>query len=212
MRVIGLFWNPNERRPRTLLRIAAQAALSLGLFLLPVRFIADPISAAYKRGAAFPGMSQPSFDHVINMIVGPLLTLAVLISVFVTARLLDRRPISDLGWRPNLRSLEEFGFGFEGAIYGFPVSGDLESASVIRTMAQGPSLLTGAAYGPEAGIVGAAAVLVGIGAIVLYARLRNGSLTPVLSPRWLRPGGAADAPDAPTVAHAASIRSRSEGD
>jgi membrane protease YdiL (CAAX protease family) len=75
---------------------------------------------------------------------------------------------------------------FQGSVYGFPVSGDREAASLIRAVDHGPALMTGGAFGPEAGLVGCLAVLLGIVCIGTYARLRNGSLRPVLETRWLR--------------------------
>jgi len=63
---------------------------------------------------------------------------------------------------------------FQGNIFGFPVSGgDFASTSVIAIAQGGPSLLTGGAFGPEAGIIGLAAMLLGMALIVLYVRLRN---------------------------------------
>jgi hypothetical protein len=77
---------------------------------------------------------------------------------------------------------------FQGAIYGFPVSGDPEAASVISLGQRGPMLMTGGAFGPEAGLLGCGAALLGIAVIAVYARRRQGGLRPLLAPRWLGPG------------------------
>lgn len=64
----------------------------------------------------------------------------------------------------------------QGTLFGFPVSGDKEIASVIAIQQRGPVAMTGGAFGPEAGLVGVAASLAGIAAIALYVRkvyLRN---------------------------------------
>lgn len=58
---------------------------------------------------------------------------------------------------------------FEGLVYGFPVSGDKEAASLIAIRQLGSPIVTGGAFGPEAGLIGVAAALVGIG--VLYSAL-----------------------------------------
>lgn len=57
----------------------------------------------------------------------------------------------------------------EGLVFGFPVSGDKEAASIIAIRQLGPSLATGGAFGPEAGLIGVGASLVGI-AILYSAR------------------------------------------
>lgn len=62
---------------------------------------------------------------------------------------------------------------FQGSVFAFPVSGDREAASLIVTRLGGPDLPTGGEFGPEAGLVGIAASLVGIVLVVLYARRRR---------------------------------------
>jgi membrane protease YdiL (CAAX protease family) len=56
---------------------------------------------------------------------------------------------------------------FQGSILGFPVSGMTEGGSIIQQIAVGPEIITGGAYGPEAGLVGMASRFVVIG--LLYA-------------------------------------------
>jgi hypothetical protein len=80
-----------------------------------------------------------------------------------------------------------------GVGYGLPVSGMVLPASVLSTRVTGPTVLTGGSFGPEAGLLGVAALLVGLGAIVGYVRVRDGRvrLAPsVVDPalRW-RDGG-----------------------
>jgi len=54
-----------------------------------------------------------------------------------------------LGWGLH------FGWNFfQGSILGFPVSGMTEGGSIIQQIAVGSELITGGAYGPEAGLVG----------------------------------------------------------
>ena len=62
----------------------------------------------------------------------------------------------------------------QGTLYGFPVSGTEFGASVIATRTTGPVAFTGGPFGPEAGLVGVAAVLLGCACIVVWARLRRG--------------------------------------
>jgi membrane protease YdiL (CAAX protease family) len=64
---------------------------------------------------------------------------------------------------------------FQGAIFGFPVSGDLEPGSLVQLEQAGPTWLTGGAYGPEGGLVGVLAAIVGVAAIAAWARASRGS-------------------------------------
>lgn len=64
---------------------------------------------------------------------------------------------------------------FQGNVFGFPVSGIQTGATVIATEATGPAWLTGGSFGPEAGLLGLGAMLVGSVLIVLWVR-RKGKL------------------------------------
>jgi hypothetical protein len=58
---------------------------------------------------------------------------------------------------------------FQGAVFGCPVSGDKDGASVIAIQQLGSSVLTGGNFGAEAGIIEIIASLIGIGSyVVLY--------------------------------------------
>jgi membrane protease YdiL (CAAX protease family) len=61
---------------------------------------------------------------------------------------------------------------FEGPVFGFPVSG-LETFRLLKTTLSGPALLTGGAFGPEAGLILPPILLLGAGLIALYAARRN---------------------------------------
>ena len=64
---------------------------------------------------------------------------------------------------------------FQGNVFGFPVSGMQNGATLIATEAVGPDWLTGGAFGPEAGVIGLAAMLIGGGLTFLWIR-RSGRL------------------------------------
>jgi membrane protease YdiL (CAAX protease family) len=61
---------------------------------------------------------------------------------------------------------------FEGSIFGYPVSGLNDPILLIRQTVQGPKLLTGGAFGPEAGIIILPVLSLGALAIYLYTQRR----------------------------------------
>lgn len=64
---------------------------------------------------------------------------------------------------------------FEGNLYGFPISGTT-TTSIVAIEQGGPDLWTGGAFGPEAGLMGVGAILVGMAATVGWARFYRGNL------------------------------------
>jgi len=66
---------------------------------------------------------------------------------------------------------------FQGNVFGFPVSGgDVRAATFIGIQQAGPDLWTGGAFGPEAGLLGLSATLVGILLTAIWVRWRYGSV------------------------------------
>ncbi len=64
---------------------------------------------------------------------------------------------------------------FQGQVFGFPVSGlDVRSATFIAIEQGGPGVWTGGAFGPEGGLVGVGAMLLGSLLVVLWVRMRYG--------------------------------------
>jgi membrane protease YdiL (CAAX protease family) len=63
---------------------------------------------------------------------------------------------------------------FQGVVFGFPVSGVNFGTAVIATKAVGPQWLTGGPFGPEAGVMGLAAMGIGSGLILLWVKRRGG--------------------------------------
>lgn len=61
---------------------------------------------------------------------------------------------------------------FEGTIFGFPVSG-IEATTLIRQEASGPGIITGGAFGPEAGLILLPTLIVGALLIRRYTRSRR---------------------------------------
>jgi hypothetical protein len=66
---------------------------------------------------------------------------------------------------------------FQGNIFGFPVSGTTPQASFIQINQSGPSAWTGGAFGPEAGLLGLFAYILGAVLIVIWVSLVHKKLS-----------------------------------
>ena len=69
---------------------------------------------------------------------------------------------------------------FQGPIFGFPVSGT-DSFTLINHTVNGPELLTGGAFGPEAGLINLPIIALGAALVYWYSR-GNGQSSPQESP------------------------------
>ena len=82
---------------------------------------------------------------------------------------------------------------FQGQVFGFPVSGlDIRSAAFIVIEQYGPDIWTGGPFGPEGGLVGVGAMLLGSLLVVLWVRVRYGEAR--LCPALASPPGREAAP------------------
>ena len=80
---------------------------------------------------------------------------------------------------------------FQNAVYGLPVSGFASfGASLLSTEQTGPDVWTGGSFGPEGGLIGPAAMILGLLLIALWVRLHTGKVsihTPIAEGRRLYP-------------------------
>ena len=65
---------------------------------------------------------------------------------------------------------------FQGLVYGLPVSGAELPVSLVETTTRGPQIVSGGAFGPEAGLLGLAGVGLSALGILVYCRSRDGTL------------------------------------
>lgn len=65
---------------------------------------------------------------------------------------------------------------FQGNVFGFPVSGGSSGVSFIAIQQGGPDVWTGGAFGPEAGLIGLLAIVLGSILTVLWVRWRYGKI------------------------------------
>jgi hypothetical protein len=61
---------------------------------------------------------------------------------------------------------------FQGTVYGFPVSGSQPSRRLLILEQSGPELWTGGAFGPEGGLLGIVATLVGCVLVLGWVQFR----------------------------------------
>ena len=65
---------------------------------------------------------------------------------------------------------------FQGLVYGLPVSGATLPVSLVDTTTRGPAVVSGGAFGPEAGLLGLSGVVLAALGIVVYCRYQYGTL------------------------------------
>jgi uncharacterized protein len=65
---------------------------------------------------------------------------------------------------------------FQGNVFGFPVSGNAMGPRMFDVAQGGNPIVTGGAFGPEAGVVGIVAMLCGVGLLAVWVRGTRGEL------------------------------------
>ena len=78
-------------------RVALLALMMGGLGLLAILLIAEPLTALHKRGLFLAALDKEAYDRVINIIIGPILTVIIVTSIWLAGRWLDHRRFSDFG-------------------------------------------------------------------------------------------------------------------
>lgn len=65
---------------------------------------------------------------------------------------------------------------FQGKVFGFPVSGHYTGTTFIAIQQGGPTAWTGGEFGPEAGLIGLAAIVLGCALTLAWVKWRTGKL------------------------------------
>lgn len=163
-------WLTAERAPWQPLEFAvslvAWTVISFNEELAFRGYIMQRLSVAWGMAAAVVASSVVfALIHALNPNVQPLAMVSLFVAgLFLACGYLVTRslwlPIGlHLGW--NLA---------EVLLLGFPGSG-VADPSIIRSIPRGPELMTGGAFGPEGGIVGLAAPLIGIAILFFGYRI-----------------------------------------
>jgi len=116
---VNVFWNREERRLRALWRLLGQVALAVAAAAVPILAVAEPLAWLHRRGIFLPTLSREACDAAINMIVGPLITVAVIGSVTLGLRWLERR------------SWDAYGVRMDGRGWGWLAGGFLLGAALL---------------------------------------------------------------------------------
>lgn len=110
--------------------------------------------------------------HAINPNASPMSTLGISLAGFLLA--LGYILTGELALPIGLHVTWNF---FQGNVFGFRVSGTGSPVATFIDIEQaGPALWTGGAFGPEAGLMGIGAALLGSVLVLLWIRFRRGSL------------------------------------
>jgi membrane protease YdiL (CAAX protease family) len=146
--------------------VAASIVISFNEELAFRGYIMQRLSLAWGMAAAVVASSTVfALVHALNPNVQPLAIVSILVAgLFLACGYLVSRslwlPIGlHLGW--NLAEMHLLGFAGSG----------IPAPSIIRSVAHGPQLMTGGAFGPEGGIVGLAAPLIGIVILLVGYRI-----------------------------------------
>ena len=163
-------WLTAERAPWQPLEFAvsvvAWIVISFNEELAFRGYIMQRLSLAWGMAAAVVASSVVfALIHALNPNVQPLAMVSLFVAgLFLACGFLVTRslwlPIGlHLGW--NLAEVH---------LFGFPGSG-VPEPSIIRSVPHGPELMTGGAFGPEGGIVGLVAPLIGIAILFIGYRI-----------------------------------------
>lgn len=106
-------------------------------------------------GVMHAGNPNASIISTINIVLaGPVLALPYLVT-------------GSLALSVGLHASWNF---FQGAVFGFPVSGRALGGALLQVQESGPDLFTGGRFGPEAGLVGILGLLVIVGLVWQYTK------------------------------------------
>ncbi len=172
VQIVGFAWQEG------LLNAARALALGLGLYIA-VAFTEELMVRGYILQTLAEGLPLRLAVLISSVLFGLLHISNPNASWVSTLNLIIAGVFLALGYVVTRRLWLPIGlhFGwnfFQGTILGFPVSGT-EALTLIRQVENGPDIFTGGAFGPEAGLTGLVASLIGMGIILAWGRLHGQS-------------------------------------
>ncbi|WP_254824086.1 hypothetical protein [Haloglomus halophilum] len=173
-RMVWVGWSRAERR----LRLPIRVALTLVLFVLcsraagvGIRLLTDD----YRGGALAGALPGSDLGTVLRVASALFALAAVALAIAIAGVFLAPGYVlsGELAIPLGLHLSWNYA---QGVLFEFPVSGVGLGVAVVRTRETGPDLVTGGRFGPEVGLLGVVAILVGIAAIAWWVRARTGRL------------------------------------
>lgn len=105
------FWNARERRLRAFWRLLLLVVAIAALAVAPTVGVGEGLAALHRAGVWLPGQTEARFDKTIDFIVGPLLTVLIVVAVLLSSRFIDRRTPGALGLKLSETWWGEYAFG-----------------------------------------------------------------------------------------------------
>ena len=143
--------------------IVASAVGMIAGLLVVIPLIGDNIMELLQDIAGLIDRIGPIYYGLINLFSAG----ALLLTVWLFCRFIDRRNLSDLGFPIGVHFTWNF---FQGPVYGFEVSG-MSIKGIVRQQLNGSDWLTGGAFGLEGSVITVVVILAV--AFLIDRRYRN---------------------------------------
>jgi membrane protease YdiL (CAAX protease family) len=106
-----VFWNSDEHRLRAPVRLVAQLAFTVACAFVGVAGTGSLLTCGRHHGL-LAGLNKETFDHIGNIVIAPIATALIYLSLKIGAKKIDRRDFSIYGVTLSLAWMKQFSFGF----------------------------------------------------------------------------------------------------